>query len=359
MIKLIRPYITFNEVKDDFKKVFDSGRFSQGENVSKFNDTIKKYTKAKCVFSMTSATTSLSLCLKILGVKSGEEVIVSDFSFPATSNVVEDLGAKPVFADIDLRTFNMLPEELERKINPNTRAVIFVDALGNPSGISKIKEICKKNNLPLIEDAACAIGSSVNGVKCGNISDLTCFSFHPRKLVTTGEGGAITTNNETFAKKIKVKLNHGAVLKGDMLDFIDFGYNFRLSELQAVMGIKQIDKLDKIIKKRSAMYDQYTEFLKPLGFKPQEKHNGVIHNIQSAVFLVPEKTKRNKLINYLKKSDVESTIGTYSLSALTYYRNKYNNIQKNSKYIYENSITLPCHDNVDVEYICEKIKNFN
>ena len=210
MIKLIKPYISFDEVKNEFEDIFESGWFTKGKYVEEFRNEIKKYTGAKHVYLTTSATTALTMALKALDVKSGDEVVISDFSFPATANVVEDLGAIAVFADVSLDTYNMTPSELENKINPKAKAVIFVDALGNPSGITQIKEICEKHNIPLIEDGACAIGSSEENIKCGNIADITCFSFHPRKLLTTGEGGAVTFNNDSLVEFFEVKLNHGA-----------------------------------------------------------------------------------------------------------------------------------------------------
>lgn len=357
MIKLIKPYITFDEVQTEFREVFESGWFTKGKYVDEFREEIKKYTGAKHAYLATSATTALTMCLKLLNIKEGDEVIVSDFSFPATANVVEDVGAKTVFADVDKTTFNMIPEELERKITKNTKAVIFVDALGNPSGIHKIKEICLRHKIPLIEDAACAIGSSENGVLCGNIADLTCFSFHPRKLLTTGEGGAITTNNPAFAKMLDVKLNHGSVVVDGKFDFVDVGFNYRLPELQAVMGLKQLRKLDQIVKERNAVKNLYVDLLVPVGFKPQAITDSVVHNIQSLVFVVPDKVDRDTLIAKLKLEGIEAVLGTYCMSGCTYYKNKYNEVQPNSKFLNDNSITLPCYDGVDVKFVCEKIKN--
>lgn len=358
MIKLIKPYVSYEEVEDEFREVFESGWFTKGKYVELFKTSIKEYTGAKYAFLTTSATTALSICLKILEIKAGDEVIVSDFSFPATANVVEDLGAIPVFADVDLNTYNMLPEELEKKITVKTKAVIFVDALGNPSGIHRIKEICQKNNLPLIEDAACSIGSGENGKKCGNIADLTCFSFHPRKLLTTGEGGAITTNNEKYAKKLEIKLNHGAEVINGKFDFIDFGYNYRMSELQAVMGVKQFAKIDRIIKSRNMIRNEYIRYLASLHFIEQKIDVNVEYNVQSLVFKVPDNIDRDELIKYLRDNNIESTIGTYCLSCCTYYKNKYLNIQENSKTLEINTITLPCYENIDIKNISEKIERF-
>ncbi|PLY05609.1 MAG: DegT/DnrJ/EryC1/StrS family aminotransferase [Arcobacter sp.] len=358
MIKLIKPYISFDEVKEDFEDIFESGWFTKGKFVEEFRTEIKKYTGTKYAYLTTSATTALTMALKVLNIKENDEVIVSDFSFPATANVVEEIGAIPIFADVSLETYNMLPSELENKITEKTKAVIFVDALGNPSGISEIKDICKKYDLPLIEDGACAIGSSERNIKCGNIADITCFSFHPRKLLTTGEGGAITFNNKEYVDFFEVKLNHGAKVENGKFDFIDFGYNYRLPELQAVMGIKQFKKLDNIVKTRNVIRDDYLKRITSLGFKIQNICNEVIYNVQSLVFSVPSTVNRDDLVVYLRENGIETTIGTYCLSGTTYYKNKYNDVQKNAEFLENNTITFPCYDGVDVEYIAKKIKEY-
>ncbi len=358
MIKLIKPYISFDEIKEEFKDVFDSGWFTKGKFVEEFRKEIKNYTGANYCHLTTSATTALTMALKALDVKAGDEVIVSDFSFPATANVVEDMGAIPIFADVSLETYNMLPNELENKITSKTKAVVFVDALGSPTGIHEIKKICEKHNLPLIEDGACAIGSSEYGIKCGNIADITCFSFHPRKLLTTGEGGAVTFNDDKYKEFFEIKLNHGAKVENGKFDFIDYGYNYRLTELQAVMGIKQFQKINEIVESRNEIREKYIKGLSGLGFKIQQISDDVIHNIQSLVFLVPEDLNRYNLINFLKGKGVESTIGTYCLSGTTYYANKYQDVQLNARHLEKSTITLPCYDGVDVNFIVEKVKEF-
>jgi len=358
MIKLIKPYISFEEVQSEFKEIFESGWFTKGKFVEEFREEIKNYTGANHAYLTTSATTALTMALKALNIKAEDEVIVSDFSFPATANVVEDIGAIPIFADVSLDTFNMLPNDLESKITSKTKAVIFVDALGNPSGIHDIKEICKKYNLPLIEDGACAIGSSEFGVRCGNIADITCFSFHPRKLLTMGEGGAITFNDSKYVEFFDIKLNHGAVVNDGKFDFVDYGYNYRVPELQCVMGIKQLQKLDEIISSRNNIRDEYIKALEVLGFQVQKISGDVVHNVQSLVFKVPQNTKRDELVKYLKENGVETTIGTYCLSGTTYYKNKYNSVQENAKFLEENTITFPCYEGVDIEYIVYKVKGY-
>ncbi len=356
MIKLIKPYLSFDEVEKDFRGIFESGWFTRGRHVSAFAEGLKDVTGARYAFLTTSATTALWSCLRLLGVGPGDEVIVSDFSFPATANVVEDVGAVPVFADVDPDTYNMQPQELERKISPRTKAVIFVDSFGNPSGIHAIKSICSAHGLPLIEDAACAIGSSERGVRCGVIADLTCFSFHPRKLLTTGEGGAITTDNDGWAERLTVKLAHGARSMDGVFDFVDFGYNFRMSELQAVMGIKQLEKLDSIVTDRNKTRSEYARELEPLGFRVQLTAADVIHNVQSLVFQVPDGVDRDSLIKNLKEKGVETTLGTYCLSGTSYYRGRYQNVQPSAWSLQQTTITLPCFKDVDVEFVCRAIR---
>lgn len=354
-IRLMKPYIGFDEVEAEFREVFDSGIFTRGQHVEAFRAELAAYAGAKHAFLTTSATTSLWVCLKLLDSGPGDEVIVSDFSFPASVNVIEDLGARPVFADVCPETFSMRPEVLEALISPRTKAVIFVDALGNPSGITEIKRICSANGIPLIEDAACAIGSSENGVRCGAIADLTCFSFHPRKLISTGEGGAITTNSDARADWLTVKLAHGASgMRGVALDFVDYGYNFRLSELQAVMGRKQLAKIDGIVRERNGIRDRYMAQLSELGFVAQKVGPNVVYNVQSMVFRVPEGCDRDRLIADLR-GRVETTIGTYALSAGTYFAKKYQNIRPVSLRLQETTITLPCYTGLDVDEVCSAI----
>lgn len=355
-VRLMKPYIAFEEVEADFREVFESGTFTRGQHVEAFRKELAAYTNAQYVHLTTSATTALWVCLKLLNIGPGDEVVVSDFSFPATANVVEDLGATPVFADVSLETYNVLPETLEKLLSHRTKAVIFVDALGNPSGLHAIAALCRSHGVSLIEDAACAIGSSESGRRCGGIADLTCLSFHPRKLLSTGEGGAITTDNDEWSRWLEVKLMHGASgMLGPGLDFIDYGYNFRLPELQAVMGRKQLAKLDGIVSERNQVRDQYRARLEPLGFKAQGVGVDVRHNVQSLVFVVPEGCERDELIVGLKERGIESTLGTYALSATTYYTRRYGVSNPNARWLEANTITLPCYSDMDVTFVCDAI----
>lgn len=356
-IRLMKPYLGFDEVEAEFRAVFESGIFTRGANVEALCRELAAYTGARHVFLATSATTALWVCLKLLGIGPGDEVAVADFSFPATANVVEDLGATPVFVDVSLDTYNMLPEDLERKISERTKAVIFVDALGNPTGLHAIKAVCEARGIPLIEDAACAIGSAEAGRRCGGIADLTCFSFHPRKLMSTGEGGAITTDRDDWADWLRVKLAHGADgTRGLGLDFVEYGYNFRLPELQAIMGRKQLARLDAIVDRRLAIREAFIERLRPLGFEPQAVGSDVRYNVQSLVFRVPATVDRDRLVQALKERGIETTLGTYCLSGTTYFATRYDAVQRNAAALEATTITLPCYDGVPVDHIADNIR---
>jgi dTDP-4-amino-4,6-dideoxygalactose transaminase len=354
MIRLIRPSIAFEEVEDDLRAMFESGVFTRGEHVEALRRELCDYTGATHAYLTTSATTALWLCLRFLEIGPGDEVVVADFSFPASANVVVDVGARPVFADVSPDSYNLTPEALERALSPRTKAVMFVDALGNPTGLHAIAELCRARGIPLIEDAACAIGSAEHGRRSGAIADLTCFSFHPRKLLNTGEGGAITFDDPDWAKWFDVKLSHGASGPlGYGLDFSDYGYNFRLSEAQAIFGRAQLRKLDSTVAERNAIREAFVERLSPLGFVPQQVGEDVVYNVQSLVFRVPARIGRDALIAGLRAEEIEATIGTYCLSGTSFYRRRHNDVQPVAERLQRETITFPCYEGMDLERVLE------
>tara|TARA_B100000674_G_scaffold498854_1_gene539963 strand:- start:4922 stop:6007 length:1086 start_codon:yes stop_codon:yes gene_type:complete len=359
MIKLIKPSISFDSVELELKEIFRSGQFTQGKNVDIFEKSLKKYINIDYVGLTTSATTALSLSLRVMGVKQGDKVAVSDYSWPASSNVIEEIGAVPVFIDVDPETFNMCPKDLTKKINSDVSAVIFVDTFGNPSGIDEINKICKGYKVPLLEDAACALGSEINNIKVGAYSDITCFSFHPRKVLNTGEGGAIATNNKNYSDLFKVKLAAGASSKAEVgLNFTDYGFNFRMTEIQALLGWKQLLDLDNYVEKRREIKDEYISLLEKYAFVPQKINENVYHNCQSIVFKVPENILRNELVNYLLEKDIESTLGTYCLSGTEFNQQKYDDVQTNSSLIDSIAITLPCYSGINTSKVVNEIISF-
>ena len=359
MIKLIKPSLSYEDIETEIQEIFNSGQFTQGVNVDKFKLALKQYIGVNYLGLTTSATTALVLALRICGVKAGDKVAVSDYSWPASSNVIEEVGAIPIFIDINPETFNMCPRDLKSKINKDVSAVIFVDTFGNPSGVNLIKDICDSYQIPLIEDAACALGSEIDNRKVGTYADITCYSFHPRKVINTGEGGAICTNNQEYADEIEIKLSAGASGRAEVgLNFTDYGFNYRLTEIQSLMGWKQILTLDELINKRSIVKQKYLEKLTNLGFIEQKVDQNVKHNFQSIVFLVPENINRNMLIDHLYSKNIESTLGTYCLSSTKFNIEKYNNVQNNSSLVERMAITLPCYEGVDVDYVVSEIDSF-
>lgn len=355
MIRLVKPYVTFEEMAEDFKEILDSGILTKGKYVAALGQVIREYTGAKFAFPTTSATTALAMALKLAEVGPGDEVLVSDFSFPASVNVIEDIGARPVFVDVDRETFNVTCETFLSRLTPHTKAFLFVDALGNPTGVTEIARQCRQRGIVLIEDAACALGSGENGRRCGSIADITCFSLHPRKLITSGEGGLITTDNPQYADILACKLNHGADASGE---FVTYGYNYRMPELACAMACKQIGKLDSIIQERSGQQQRYAAALQPLGFLPQRCGRDVVHNVQSVVFRLPEGMEQAPLLAFLRGEGIECIFGTYCLSECAYYLNKYNDVQPNAQYLRHHTITLPCYTGVPLEQVAESIQRY-
>ncbi|MCJ2165645.1 MULTISPECIES: DegT/DnrJ/EryC1/StrS family aminotransferase [unclassified Pseudodesulfovibrio] len=358
-IRLIKPYISFAELEHDLRDILASGILTRGRKVADFAEGLASYTGSPHAYPTTSATTALSLCLKVLGIGRGDEVVVADFSFPASANVVETAGARPVFCDVDPMTWNMDPDCLEKRIGPKTKGVIFVDAMGNPSGVHAISSICEKHEIPLIEDAACALGSSESGRRCGSIATLSCFSFHPRKLLTTGEGGCVTTADPAMAESLALLLNHGGTMVEDHLEFVAPGFNYRMSEIQAAMGLAQLSRLDDIIQRRQQFRNACTHELRSLGFRPQETGTDVHHNVQSLVYTVPEGMDRDRLIHHLAHQGVESSLGTYCLSNTKFYREKYDDVQPIAMRLQETTLTLPCHDEVDPDQLISAVASFS
>lgn len=268
-IPLTKPYFDKAEEKA-ILEVVRSGWVTQGPKVLELEELVAKYTGAKYGVATTSATTSLFLSLYMLGIGPGDEVIVPSLTFIATPNVVVHVGAKPVFVDIDPKTYNLDLDLVEKAITKKTKAIIPVDQVGLSCDWDHLKKIAKKYKLYLVEDAACATGSKYKGKRIGSVCDPTVLSFHPRKLATTGEGGMILTNNKDFAKRAKELRHHGMEVSDTKRhqskkiineSYSEVGYNLRMSDLEAVIGIEQFKKLPKILKKRQKLAKRYTKYL--------------------------------------------------------------------------------------------------
>lgn len=373
-ISIAEPFID-NSEWESVKKPLSSGWLTQGKQVSEFEKVFSKIHRMEFSSATTSCTTALHLGLIAFGIRKGDEVIVPAFTWISTANVVEFCGAKPIFADVDPRTFNLDLNDVKKKITKKTKAVIAVHLFGLCCDIIKLKKILP-TNVKILEDAACSTGSTYNGKFSGNIGDAAAFSFHPRKIITTGEGGILSTNSKQIFDKINTLRNMGASISDAqrhhgptpyiLPDFNILGYNYRMTDIQAAIGLVQLKKLSKIIiarKKIAKFYDDHLSKIEWLKL-PKEPKN-FSHTWQSYVTIIdPRKSPypRNKIMEILEEKGVSTRPGTQALHMLDFYKKKYkfkDNDLPNSKFCYENSMAIPLHNKMkkkDILYVIKCIK---
>ena len=262
-----KQYIDENDIQA-VNEVLKSPYLTTGPKVQEFEKKLCELTRAKYAIVISNGTSALHAACYAAGITTGDEVITTPITFAASANCVLYCGGTPVFADIDPDTWNIDPKEIEKRITDKTKAVIAVDFTGQAVQLDEIKEICKKHNLILIEDASHSIGTKYKGVPVGGIADLTTFSFHPVKTITCGEGGAILTNNEEFHKKMQLFRSHGITRDPNLMtqapfngynEQIELGYNYRMTDFQAALGLSQLEKLGMFSKRRSKIVSQYNE----------------------------------------------------------------------------------------------------
>lgn len=306
------------------QEVLESGFLTQGPRAAEFERLVAERIGCDDAFAVSSATTGLHLALHAAGVRPGDEVIIPDFSFPATANVVVQQGATPVFVDIELSTFNLNPALLESAITSRTTAIMPVHAFGLTADMDPINLIAARHGIPVIEDAACALGATYHGREAGTLSLAGVFSFHPRKIITTAEGGMVTTSDKALAESIRVLRSHGAVRGPRFMSFVDAGYNYRLSDVHAAIGIAQMARLDYILRRRREVAAEYDIALADLeGVRVPVVPEGLLHSYQSYVVLLDEDIDRDLVIDAMKAEDVEVTLGTYSMHLQPYFRERF------------------------------------
>ncbi len=306
-IPLTKPYFT-NEEGAEVTKVLESGWVMQGEKVELLEKKISSYVGTKFAVAVSSGTAALHLSLLSLGIKEGDEVIVPSFSFIASANSVLYIGATPIFADIDPKTYNIDPKDIERKITKKTKAIMAVHQVGLPADIEGVLSIAKKNNLLVIEDAACSLGATYKGKQTGSFGDIACFSFHPRKSITTGEGGIIVTNYPKVYELLMSLRSHGVVKKGNDATYPNLGYNFRMTDIHAAIGIAQSKKLAYSLAKRKEIAEKYNHSFSNskdiiIPFTPVN----YTHTYQSYLVRIKNgKTKRDIVIKKLEEKGISS-----------------------------------------------------
>lgn len=330
-IPITRPSFTDAEEKA-LLEVLASGWVSQGPKVAEFEGAFAASIGARYAVATSSCTTALHLVLAALGIGPGDEVVVPALTYVATANVVEYQGARPVFVDVDLKTFNLDPDRLEERITKRTKAIIPVHLFGLAADMDPILDIARRRHLLLIEDAACAVRSLYRGKPAGTFGIAGCFSFHPRKVITTGEGGMVVTEDRRLARKLQVLRSHGAAVsdldrhrgKGFVLPVFDVvGYNYRMTDLQAALGTVQLQKADQIVGRRRHLAKVYTEAFRELpGLLPPTEPEGFFHTYQSYILLLAS-GRRDPLAGHLEKSGIAVRQGTHAVHALGYYRRRY------------------------------------
>ncbi len=356
-IRLCKPYLGDKQtLLSLLEEILDSGFLLQGKYVEKLEQAFAHYLGTKHAIAVSSGTAALHLSLIALGINPRDEVLVPAYTFPATANVVELVGAKPVLVDVDSETYNISVDQIESLLTPRTKGIIPVHLFGNPADMDPIMEIAKKCNLWVIEDAAGALGSTYKGKRCGTIGHLGCFSFHPRKIITTGEGGMVVTNDDELADRIRILRNHGMRISESQIDFIAAGFNYRMNELEAALGLIQMKEIERIIGERQKLGELYIDALKGIPGIAFQKTLPNCTTVWQAFVVRFRDRVSNSILRLLQKAGIEAKIGTYALHILDFYRKKYG--YEPSDYpeaarLHNESLALPFYNGMGLENIIE------
>jgi len=352
-IPLIKPYIT-SQIKDKVCEVLDSGYLTEGPVTREFEQSIQAYIGCAHALAVCNCTVGLETALRALKVGPGDEVIVPDYTYPATAAAVEIVGAQIVIVDIDPDTMLIDYDLLEKAITPKTKAVMPVSLFGNPLDYDRLVEIKKAHGLYVVEDAACSLGAAYGGKRVGSLTDIAVFSLHPRKFITTGEGGVITTNKASWAEWMESYKHFGMGRDADRgsIQFDRIGTNYKLSNLQAAIGLEQMRQIDQLLQKRIELAKRYEDILKgkPGITLPKTTAKGS-HSVQSFCVFVDN---RDRVIRTLSKKNIECQIGTYALHMHKAFKENHNcriaGDLRGSRYAFEHCLTLPLyHDMTDAE----------
>ncbi|PPR78821.1 MAG: GDP-perosamine synthase [Alphaproteobacteria bacterium MarineAlpha2_Bin1] len=372
-IQISEP-VTGKEELDALSVPLETGWLTQGPKVKEFEYEFANKHSTKYAFATTSCTTSLHLALSSIGIRPGDEVIVPAFTWVSTANVVVYCGAKPVFVDVRADTYNIDVEKIKDNISFKTKAIIPVHLFGLCADMDEIKSSLPRN-VKVIEDAACAVGASYKSRMSGSLGDFGAFSFHPRKIITTGEGGMLTTNDINLAEKAEILRNHGASISEEkrhlgakpylLPDFDVLGYNYRMTDLQGAVGLAQLNKLDNFLTERKKWARWYLDEISDIPWiKLPHFSQEFDHSWQAFVVVINEDNSplsRNEIMEKLLEAGISTRPGTHAVSNLGYYREKFST--KKSDFpvatMLENcSLALPLHNKMeaeDFEYISKII----
>ena len=329
MIPITRPLLGEEEVAA-VADVIRSGWLTQGKRVEEFEQTVARYVGAEHAVAVSNCTSALHLALVAAGVGPGDEVICPSFSFIATANAIVHAGAVPVLVDIDPRTYNIDAACVERAITQRTSAIIPVDQIGLAADLRYIRELAHFHNLAIVEDAAPALGALAGAERVGSRTELTCFSFHPRKSITTGEGGLITTGDGEVAAQLRRLRSHGASISDlarhgsrgvEVETYSELGFNYRMTDIQAAIGCVQMTRLDGILADRAAAADRYSEMFAGdervrVPFSPPDFR----HTYQSYCVGLPSKEVRGLVMSELARQGIATRRGVMAIHLEPLYR---------------------------------------
>ena len=351
-IPLMRVALTANDLKA-VEDVLRSGMLVQGEHVAALEGNIAAATGVAAAIAVASGTASLHLALVSSGICDRDEVIVPAFSYVATANVVELTGATPVFVDIDTDSCNIDTTKIEERITAKTKAIIPVHEFGLPCDITEIMKIATKHSLYVIEDGACALAAEENKQPVGSFGDLGAFSFHPRKAITSGEGGIITTNDPEHGRRLRALRNHGIAAHDGQEQFMHAGYNYRMTDFQAALLNSQLERLDKQLAKKNEIAQYYRDTIRnPRVTVPACPPNKK-HTWQTFHVLLDKTINRDETIARLKTENIGTNYGAQCIPFLAYYQEKYGldcpRLFPNALNAYQQGLAIPLYDGLTGE----------
>lgn len=363
-LRLCQPQISSAAI-DAVVSVLQSGQLVYGAEGQLFEAELASYLGADHAVLVSSGTAALHLALMALEIGPGDAVLVPDFTFPATANVVRQLGARVVLVDVDPQTYTLNLVALERQLEEwsgpeRLRAVMPVHEFGAPVSMDCLLPIAQRHQLHVIEDAACALGAEHQGRRLGTWGQLGCFSFHPRKTLTTGEGGLICTDDAALAERVRSLRSHGMLREEGQIRFAEPGLNYRLTDFQAVLGRYQLPLLDEWIFRRRELADLYRRELAALegqGLLRLPMHMPG-HSYQTFMLVLDEQLNRQRLIDHMLACGIEANLGAQSLSELGLYGH-YSSIVE-GKNLYRNGLAIPLHESLldeEIVRVCTVLKD--